>query len=282
MSDQTAALNEAMQPNDLHLNYNYSGSQICTPGHSYGPALRDHYLIHYIHGGRGTFTADGRTYALTGKNGFLICPGVKIHYKADDHEPWRYTWVAFKGEKVGSYLQTAGLSKENPIFRCDQDLQMEECLKQMEQAKTEAAPASRFKLAGLTYVLFSLLISSSYQAFSLKRSESHNRMEAYIEQAVDFIYRNYTQNIKVNDIANYVRIDRRYLSRLFKNYLDSSPHDMLIQFRMRKACELMTDMHLSIGDVARSVGYEDPMQFSKVFKRVHGTSPFKYRARLKI
>ncbi len=46
---------------------------------------------------------------------------------------------------------------------------------------------------------------------------------------------------------------------------------------MDKACDLMYNQQLSIGDIARSVGYEDPLLFSKIFKKIKGASPRIYR-----
>ncbi|MGE5613279.1 MAG: AraC family ligand binding domain-containing protein, partial [Bacillota bacterium] len=62
--------------NHTDLNMYQCGTQECKPGHSYGPAVRDHFLIHYIHSGKGKFCVNGREYNLEGGQGFLICPDV--------------------------------------------------------------------------------------------------------------------------------------------------------------------------------------------------------------
>jgi AraC-like DNA-binding protein len=267
---------------ESQLDYYYSGSSLCKPGHSHGPALRDNYLIHYIHSGKGTFETEGTTYTLEEKCGFLISPGVRIFYKADDVEPWSYTWVAFKGDMVDQYLHEAGLSKENPVFRYDTGQLLEECLLDILKTKNESTAGMKVKRTGLIYILFSLLISSNQQEFRLKPSYGKNRMEEYIEQALEYMYKNYAFNIKIEEVAKYVSINRRYLSRIFMKHLNKAPHEMLTQIRIRKACELMLNPNLSIGDISRSVGYEDSLQFSKVFKKVHGTSPLKYRRDLEV
>jgi transcriptional regulator GlxA family with amidase domain len=61
-------------------------------------------------------------------------------------------------------------------------------------------------------------------------------------------------------------------------YLKTSPQEYLINFRIEKACELMQANLLSIGDIARSVGYDDPLTFSKVFRKLKGVSPSKFRS----
>ena len=59
-----------------------------------------------------------------------------------------------------------------------------------------------------------------------------------------------------------------------------SPQDFIIYFRMDKAKKLLSDMSMNIGDVSRSVGYEDPLTFSKLFKKNVGVSPNAYRKKI--
>lgn len=92
------------------------GSEVCMPGHSFGPAIRDHYLIHCILNGEGTFTVGKRKYQLYQGEGFLIVPGVLTHYQADQANPWKYCWVGFNGTDAKSICSQCGISLENPTF----------------------------------------------------------------------------------------------------------------------------------------------------------------------
>lgn len=67
------------------------GYEDCAPGHSYGPVLRNGYLIHYILKGQGIYKARGKIFRLGPGDAFLICPGELIYYQADMKEPWSYT-----------------------------------------------------------------------------------------------------------------------------------------------------------------------------------------------
>ena len=98
------------------LNVYQCGHHDCEPGHAYGPAVRDHYLIHYIYSGCGKFYFDGNTYSLHAGDGFLIVPDKITYYQADSKDPWSYSWIGFNGLKAESYLNSANLSAKNPIF----------------------------------------------------------------------------------------------------------------------------------------------------------------------
>lgn len=60
-----------------------------------------------------------------------------------------------------------------------------------------------------------------------------------------------------------------------------TPQQYVINFRINKACELMSNHTLTISDISRSVGYYDTLGFSKIFKKETGVSPRKYRENLK-
>ncbi|HAX96315.1 MAG TPA: hypothetical protein DCY35_07325 [Prolixibacteraceae bacterium] len=64
---------------------------------------------------------------------------------------------------------------------------------------------------------------------------------------------------------------------LFHKKLGVTPYKMLWNFRMRKACELLSKEKICIGEVARSVGYDGQLVFSKAFRKYNGRSPTEFR-----
>ena len=91
-----------------------------------------------------------------------------------------------------------------------------------------------------------------------------------------YIKFNYS-TIKVNDIANYIGINRSYLTTLFKKKLNVSPQQYLVTFRLQKAAELLKTTNMNITEIADAIGYESPLTFSKMFKQTYGVSPLHYR-----
>jgi len=87
----------------------------------------------------------------------------------------------------------------------------------------------------------------------------------------------YADRIGLDDIAEYVGLDAKYVCRLFRQRLSMSPYRYLTDVRMRKACRLLRSQLHGIAEVARSVGYQDPLLFSRMFKRTIGLSPTAYR-----
>ena len=63
------------------------GFQKCDALYQWGPGIRDHYLIHYIISGKGTYRVAGQTYHLSGGDTFLVYPNTEVVYCADEQDP---------------------------------------------------------------------------------------------------------------------------------------------------------------------------------------------------
>ncbi len=258
----------------IDLAFYQCGTEECEEGHSFGPAVRDHFLIHYVHSGHGIFRVAEKVHHLGKNEGFLICPGMVTFYQADERRPWHYSWVGFNGAKAADYLAEAGLDQQHPIFRYDRDSQLGQLMCDIVAANADPAARS-LRILGLLHLFLALLVEQ--QLVKVGHFRSENRREHYFQKAVQYIGLNYSRRISVREIADYIGIDRTYLYSIFKSILGKSPEDYVIAFRMTKACELMQDETLAIGDVSRSVGYEDPLLFSKMFKKYKYLSPSAYR-----
>ncbi|OOM73593.1 arabinose operon regulatory protein [Clostridium puniceum] len=265
---------EKRQSVDLFLCY--CGTEICTSTSSFGPAVRSQYLIHYIIDGEGSYTVNNKTYKLKKNQGFLICPNVLTYYEADKDNPWTYMWVGFNGVKAQTYLNYANLNEENLIFKYSND----DCLKNYisEMIKmlklNEVDYSNELRIEGLLYFFMSKLAEVRKNTFSQKNYKS---TELYLEKSIEFIENNYSNNIKINDIANYIGINRSYLTNIFKKNINISPQEFLVNCRIDKSCTLLKTTDLSIKAIATSVGYSDPLTFSKIFKKVTGDNPKGYR-----
>lgn len=262
------------RPLNTDLNMYQCGMMDCVSGHFYGPAVRDHFLIHYIIKGKGFFQVGDKTYNLEAGNGFLICPNVVTYYQADLEDPWSYRWVGFQGLKAESYLNKANLTLGNPIFKYTTDNALLDCFNSMLNANS-LIKSNEVRYLSILYLFLSILIENSSDGDFTE--DINSKRQAYIQKAVEFIEKNFSRKISIKEISKSVNLDRSYFGSIFKEYFNLSPQEFLIHFRLNKACELMTNKSLSIGDISRSVGYDDQFLFSKVFKKVKGLSPQRHR-----
>jgi len=258
--------------NNLDLNLYTCGREACISNHSYGPAIRSGYIFHYILKGKGTFKVHDKTYHLGKNEGFLIEPNTLIYYEADVEDPWEYTWIGFNGVKAKEYLNRSNLCMEYPVLTFNQDHKLINCIESIITASMLTSNKDLLLTSKLYEFLYILC-----ELYPNREMAMEVKQQKYIEDALLFIEQNYTHYITVNDIAKYISIDRSYLYRLFKQYLNKSPQEFLLNLRIEKACFLLTNSELKIGDIARSVGYNDVLLFSKTFKKMKKLTPSDYR-----
>lgn len=102
---------------------------------------------------------------------------------------------------------------------------------------------------------------------------------ALYRDAISFMQKEYASPLTLDDIAVAIASSRRQLQRAFAEAGKTTFRDALSAIRMDRAAELLTDPHYSIRSVAFQVGYRQPAQFAKAFRRHHGVSPSEYRIR---
>ena len=96
----------------------------------------------------------------------------------------------------------------------------------------------------------------------------------------EYVENNYTFDISMQEVAEDMGYSDAYFSKLFKPYFNQNFTAYLTEYRIKKAKELLTDTNNSIKDISRMVGYEDSNYFAKIFKRIVGEIPSKFRENL--
>ncbi|MBU3182841.1 AraC family transcriptional regulator [Clostridium psychrophilum] len=256
------------------LNFYDCGEEVCAKGYFFGPVARNHYIIHFILSGKGTFICGKKLYKLEAGDAFLICPDHIAYYEADMKEPWHYLWVGFNGVKVPKIIHRAGLSYDNPIFYYDTDNFFKDMIQKMASFTKLSLETDLSRLAYL-YPFLAKLIEIGPKPNTVNLYESN--IERYVINAVDYIEVNFYSNISVNSLAEHIGISRKYLCTIFKTALGQTPIEYIIKTRMENVCHFLTNHDLSIAEVSTSVGYSDQFVFSKQFKKTIGQCPSYYR-----
>lgn len=250
------------------------GRSVCLPGHNFGPDVRLNYLIHYIISGKGVFETDSRQYPLCQGQGFLISPGISTFYQADQKEPWSYLWISFHGRLAGQIIRDLGIGREHPVFFCKQGRALEDILDRLFTFSGSGSSASLYQHSQL---LAFLHILAGRPETRQGMDSSGNRSNYHIDKALAFIRSNYSNQLKVSDIANYLGISRNYLFTLFQEHLGQSPQEYLSSFRLGCARELLTTTAHSVSEIALLCGYKNSGVFASAFKRKYQISPSLYQ-----
>ena len=98
-----------------------------------------------------------------------------------------------------------------------------------------------------------------------------------VEKIRRYIEAHYAENLSLSDLANVISVNEYYLAHSFKKVTNYSPQQYIMRRRIGKAQCLLIYTQLPITEIAYQVGYEDSDYFSRVFKKLIGTSPREYR-----
>lgn len=231
------------------------------------PVMRDTYVLFYILSGSGTFVIDGVNYNVKKGNSVAIFPYSSIKIKSSN-ENISYRWVETKGFEISDMISRTGFAKNQPVAPCMPIENFEKYYDIVEDCADLDYAACRTN--GKIAVLFSYYM----EYFPSEKTAVIN----YVMSARDYIERNYKySHCTVQSVANYVKLDRTYLYRLFKSETGMSVIEYINKCRINKACSMLLDTNIQIKDIALSVGFIDQLYFSKVFKKQNGKSPSEYR-----
>lgn len=234
------------------------GQHYCCCSHTYGPAVRDYYLLHFVVSGEGVFYSHHKEHKLSRGNIFIIRPGETTTYQASSENPWFYRWVGFTSD-----LDLSAAFSEDVIYapECDYLFRMIVGVETVNVTK-------EYYICAKIFELLSLL---SYN------KEPANQSDNYVEMAKYYIETNYTCfDISISNIADSLNLDRSYFSTLFRRSTGKSPQEYLLNYRLNKAAEMLAIGALKSGEVGKACGYSNPFHFSKIFKQRFGVSPSRY------
>lgn len=260
-------MSESLPSVVLGLQFYYAGSEDCRPLHRW-KGVRDHWLFHLIHQGRGQVRLRDEQKNLEKGQGFLVPPHTEVDYQADRETPWSYSWIACTGPEAAAAFQAAGLSPAQPWYTRTEPgfAEGQEFRRLVDRLNRET---DRF-----------LQTSELVAAFAWLRRGLEAPQEGYAALVDDFIRRNFSrQSARIETWAQQVGLSRKHLSEVVKEHRGASPRALLTEYRLVRAGELLSTTDLSVGAVAASVGYGDPLAFSRAFRQRFGTSPRGWRRR---
>lgn len=238
--------------------------------HQWGPGIRYIYALHYILSGKGYFEVNNVTYSLSASESFIIFPETEVFYYPDPDDPWEYVWIDFKGEEALHLLSMTNFTQGTPV-----------------------APSINEDLLPL----FRIIENSNLKPFEKERSNARLRLLLsyymeyypkedtvdkidYVLSAKEYIENNYwKETLSVAEIVEFVKIDRTYLYRLFKEGTGMSVLEYITSYRIKRASYLLQNTSIAIKSIAYSVGFENQLYFSRVFRKATSYSPSEYRGK---
>lgn len=247
-----------------YLHVNSCGIQSCHNGEqvSFRQNGRVDYHIIYLISGTMEVTYDARSYLLK-PGGFVLYPPNTPH-KYRDYPDTHRVWVHFSGQAVPEMLREACL--HGGVVQSLPSNQLESLFLQLIMAHNCASdiPLEKGILASLLYQLG-------------QQGQSHPEGTQLLDKCAVYLVAHYNTAVPVSVLAELCGLSQSRFLCLFKERFGMPPKEYQTRLRIRSCAAMLTATHLPISDIGRSAGYEDPLYFSRIFKKHTGLSPRAYR-----
>ena len=127
---------------------------------------------------------------------------------------------------------------------------------------------------GITFLLWEAL--ESFSSEIMRVSDNGN---AYIRNAIKYMSKNYSSPLTLTEVAKKVGLSPNYFSAMFSKAVGMSFREKLCRIRIEESKRLLLSTDYSLTDIAIALGFNDQSYFCKVFKKITGLTPVKYRYR---
>ncbi|WP_308638464.1 AraC family transcriptional regulator [Paenibacillus silvisoli] len=256
----------------------FSGESQTKPNHLIGPKVYGFYLIHHILSGTGTYAFAGGQHVLRAGQTFLIPPQQLISYASSEEAPWKYRWIAFEGRQAERLVTGAGFDTAVPVVDTGDNPRVAVLFRSIQRAFRLGGAAAHFRAVGYLHLLFAEFAAASQPGSDAGTQQRGPDSEALAGEVIRYLSTQYAEPISIELMADALGYNRAYLSRVFKQQTGMTPVTFLLKLRIDKARLLLRErLELTIEQIAASVGFQDPLYFSKQFRRFYEQSPSAYR-----
>ncbi|WP_443672872.1 helix-turn-helix domain-containing protein [Gemmiger sp.] len=233
---------------------------------------RRDYQILYVANGKTHFWFDGREEIVSTGHMVLYKPEEiqkYVYYLEDNPEVF---WIHFTGRDVKNILAYHGISLDEHVFYCG----VLPDYKALFRKIIQELQLCRYGYEDYIVSLFKdILLLVDRQQHEQKKTTGN--VQEQIERAAAYFNENYNTKISIDDYAESLHISTNGFIHNFKQYAGMSPAQYILSLRMVNAQSLLERTTYNIKEISEIVGYENPLYFSRVFKKEIGKSPAQYR-----
>lgn len=231
----------------------------------------DMYLLFATLSGKGRLLYEGNEYILEKNTIMVISCDAFQHYATISEDPWVFKWLTFNGTSAAEYYKLINPNGINILKTADL-LEYAEMIEETGKYYQHQELTSFLEVSGLIEQLLRKIITERIDG---ERS-SHGGMER-LRPVIDFINRHFEQKISIRTLSEMMHISRYYFINIFKSSLGVTPHEYLINLRVKKAKELLISTDLSLTEISDRTGFCDSKNLILNFKKSTAMTPRQYR-----
>lgn len=241
-------------------------------GHRMRRPRHDDNLLLWCVEGHGRLRVGDTRHPVAAGDLMLLPQGLAHSYIAARGQPWTLYWVHFQGVSSRLFMEYLGYREGRPVLRVG-------------LAPTLAAGFHSLLSVGRTGYSSSAFINAANQlrhlitqfAMEAKREQASHPSGLDLEAIQAYMQDNIERSLELDDLAAVAHLSKYHFSGRYKALTGYSPIKHFLHMKIEYACQLLDSSELSVKAIAVSVGYEDPLYFSRLFRKTVGLSPRDYR-----
>lgn len=249
------------------------------------------FLCFVVLSGKGELKYEGEEYELkTGDCVFIDCRKAYIHstgYSSDGHigvdehttvenknaNLWSLQWCHFYAPSLPAVYEKYKERGGRPVFHPDDLIPFTSLLTDLYNLAATSDYIRDMRINEKLGTLLTLLMEQSWHPESV--TVSRKRME--LSTIKEFLDEHYTEKVSLDDLAERFFINKFYLSKIFKETYGTTVNNYLISKRITRAKQLLRFTDMTVDEIGVAVGMGDANYFSRMFRKVEGSSPSEYR-----
>lgn len=228
------------------------------------------YQLIYIRKGKIHIHFIDKTVTVGAGNVILYHPGEPQNYSYFKKEKYESVFIHFSGVFIEQILKELNLSKGNifPIYSIDEmNMLIEKLLPEHRLAR------KGHKILESSIILNILCIIARHETDEAEINTNKQK----IEKTLIKMESNITNNLSLKDYADELYLSVDQFSHLFTETVGVPPYKYILSLKMTRAKQLLRQTEHSVSEIAKFIGYQDPLYFSRIFKKHCGVTPMQYR-----
>jgi AraC family transcriptional regulator, arabinose operon regulatory protein len=243
-------------------------------GHWWERASLPEGVLIYCTEGKGHYRQGTRQWEVQ-PGDLLYCPPRTHHrYWADKEQPWTIYWMHLSGERLADYERLLGLIERGPIrhIGIHEDI-VASITRLILQQPSPLDVTGWFCIQANAIAILSRIAALPHNIADIAAAYGP------IQKAIALMNSSLDQAFDMPRFACEAGCGRRHFIRQFRRVTGMTPGDWFIKKKIQRACALLTLPNIRVKDVASRLCYADELYFNRLFKRIVGIPPGKYRER---
>lgn len=242
------------------------------------PRGRMDFQLLYIASGKAHFHFDGKEKIVTAGHMVLYRPKEPQKYEYYGEDQTEVYWVHFTGNDVTNILRSYGLTKDKRVFYCGKGLDYQNHFRMMIQELQMCREHYSEMLEMHLREIFVMIHRHLQTSTKLNNSQ----IAEEIDMATIYFNEHYNEEISIEEYSENHHMSTSWFIRNFKQCTGSTPMQYILSKRIYNAEILLQDSTYNITEISQIVGYENPLYFSRIFKKTKGLSPSEYRKSINV